>query len=221
MTECEPMSMPIELGLHLSCHDCSPLVNATFYCQLIGGLIYLAYTRLDICYASAIFHDWTMTKYVLRYVRGIDSYGLEYMKNDKFVLFGYTDADYGGFLDDRRSTTRYVFFLGSGPISWGSKKQSITSKSTTKFEYCAAGDAVCEAVWLCRILKNIGILHKQLLFCITTIKVTETSSKSLFSRAYQTHLGTGALHSGSCFTTKHPIQGNSKVNQGRSCRMII
>lgn len=96
-----------------------------------------------------------------------DSYGLEYKKNDKFILIGYTDAKYGGSLDDKRSTTRYVFFLGSRPISWGSKEQTITSKSTIELEYRAAGDDVCEVVWLHRILTDIGIpqQHPTVLHC--------------------------------------------------------
>ena len=65
---------------------------------------------------------WIMAKHILRYIRGTDSYGLLYKKNDKFILTRYIDADYGGSLDDRRSITRYVFFLGFGLISWGSKK---------------------------------------------------------------------------------------------------
>ena len=88
-------------------------------------------------------------------------------KNNKFILIGYMDADYGVSLDDRRSTTRYVFFFGSGPISWGSKKQSITCKSTIKLEYCVATDDVCEAIWLHCIFTNIGIPQNQptVLYC--------------------------------------------------------
>lgn len=60
---------------------------------------------------------WTIENNILRYIHGIDNYSLEYKKKDKFILFGYTNVDYEGFLDDRRSMTRYVFFLRSGPIS--------------------------------------------------------------------------------------------------------
>jgi len=118
---------------------CSPSVNATLYRQLIGGLIYLTYTKLDIFYAisylSRFMHEpkkahWIMAKHILRYIHGTDDYGLEYKKNNKFILSRYIDADYGGSLDDRRLMTGYVFFLGSRTISWDSKKQSITSKYT-------------------------------------------------------------------------------------------
>jgi len=119
--------MPIEPGLHLSCHDYSPPVNATLYCQLIGGLIYLAYTKTNIfyyvSYLSRFMHEpkkarWTTTKHVLRCIRDIDNYGLEDKKNNKFILYGYKNVDYGGSLDDIRATIGYVFFLGSGMISW-------------------------------------------------------------------------------------------------------
>lgn len=70
------------------------------------------------------------------------------------------DVDYGESLDDKISMTRYVFFLGSILISWGSKKQGITFKSTIKSKYHAAGDAICEVVWLHHILRDIVILYK-------------------------------------------------------------
>jgi len=102
-----------------------------------------------------------MAKHVLRYIHGTDDYGLKYKKNDKFIFSRYMDAYYGGSLDDRRSMIGYMFFLGSGLISWGNKKKRITSKYTTNLEYHAIGDAICEVVWLCHILTNIGIPQKQ------------------------------------------------------------
>jgi len=63
-----------------------------------------------------------MTKYVLRHIHGIKDYGREYNNKNKFMFFGYMNADYGVSLDDRLLIVRYVFFLGSGPISWDSNK---------------------------------------------------------------------------------------------------
>ncbi|KAH9331534.1 hypothetical protein KI387_003642, partial [Taxus chinensis] len=83
--------------------------------------------------------------------------GLEYKKNDNFFLTGYSDSDHAGNMDDRKSTSGFVFFMGSGPISWGSKKQNFVSRSSTEAEYRAAGEAVCEAIWLRRILEGIGL----------------------------------------------------------------
>ncbi|KAH9328590.1 hypothetical protein KI387_000698, partial [Taxus chinensis] len=75
---------------------------------------------------------WTATKRVLRYVRGTTDYGLEYKKNDQFFLKGYVDLDHARCIDDRKSTTGYIFHLGSELISWISKKQNIVSISSTE-----------------------------------------------------------------------------------------
>lgn len=92
------------------------------------------------------------------FVRDTNSYGLEYKKNDKFILTRYMKANYGGSLHDRRSIIGYVFFLIYRPILYGSNKYSIKSNSTIELEYHVAVDIVCEAIWLRRTLTNIGIL---------------------------------------------------------------
>lgn len=111
MKKSDAMSILIEPGLYFSCHDYSPLVNTTLYLQLIRWLIYLAYTRLDICYIVSYLLRFmyelnkghqTMVKHILRYIHGTDNYKLEYNKNDKFILSRYMDANYGGSLDDKR-----------------------------------------------------------------------------------------------------------------------
>ncbi|KAH9304326.1 hypothetical protein KI387_008730, partial [Taxus chinensis] len=100
---------------------------------------------------------WIAAKHVLRYVQGTVDFGLEYQKNTQFFLQGYTDSNYVGSVNDRKSTSGYVFHLGSGPISWISKKKIVVALSSTEAEYRAARGAVCEAIWLRRILADIGI----------------------------------------------------------------
>lgn len=133
------------------------------------GLIYLTYTRPNISFAvnylSRLMQEpktchWKATKQILRYIHGTMDNGLDYKKNDLFFS-GYTDANYAESIDDRRSTSGYVFFLGSGPISWGSKKQNTISRSSTEAEYRATSAAVCEAIWLRRILEGLRISQKQ------------------------------------------------------------
>ncbi|KAK6276560.1 hypothetical protein POUND7_006269 [Theobroma cacao] len=72
---------------------------------------------------------------MLRYVKGKIDYGILYKKDKECKLVGYCDADYTGDYDTRRSTTGYVFKLGSGVISWCSKRQPTVSLSTTEAEY--------------------------------------------------------------------------------------
>ncbi|KAH9314839.1 hypothetical protein KI387_023466, partial [Taxus chinensis] len=66
-------------------------------------------------------------------------------------------SDHARNIDDRKSTSGFVFFMGSGPISRGSKKQYFVSHSSTEAEYHSAGEAVCEAIWLRHILEGLGI----------------------------------------------------------------
>eukprot|EP00253_Pinus_taeda_P018875 PITA_18875 len=68
----------------------------------------------------------------------------------------YKNSDWAGSVDDRKSTSGYVFHMGSGAISWASKKQSIVALSTTGAEYVAATAATCQAVWMRRMLRSLG-----------------------------------------------------------------
>ena len=116
-------------------------------------------------------------KRVLRYLRGTTNLGIFYKKggNDKLVVF--TDSDYVGDLEDRKSTSVYVFMLSSGAVSWSSGKQPVVSLSTTEAEFIAATSCACQAVWMRRILEKLS--HTQgnctTVFCdnSSTIKLSK------------------------------------------------
>jgi hypothetical protein len=76
-------------------------------------------------------------------------------KGEDCKLVGYCDADYAGDHDTRRSTTGYVFKLGSGTISWCSKRQPTVSLSTTEAEYRAAAMAAQESTWLMQLMRDL------------------------------------------------------------------
>ena len=82
------------------------------------------------------------------------------------MLTGYTDNDWAGSVDDRKSTSGYVFHMGSGAISWASKKQPVVALSTAEAEYVAATAAACQAVWLrkIRLLKTVFQQHSFFFF---------------------------------------------------------
>nr|GFB52370.1 uncharacterized mitochondrial protein AtMg00810-like [Tanacetum cinerariifolium] len=80
-------------------------------------------------------------KRIFRYLKGHPKLGLWYPKASPFDLVAYSDSDYGGASQDRKSTTRGNQFLGRRLISWQCKKQTIVATSTTKAEYVAA--AIC------------------------------------------------------------------------------
>ena len=91
-------------------------------------------------------------------MKGTTDYDITFVrKKNNLSVVGYVDADYAGDLDDRRSTTSYVFTFTRGPICWKSMIQSTVAMSTTKVEYIAAAEAVKEALWLTRLVKELGI----------------------------------------------------------------
>ena len=77
---------------------------------------------------------------------------------DELILVGYTDSDFKSDRDSRKSTSGYVFALGSGAINWRSVKQSCIADSTTEAEYVAASEAAREAVWLRKFLQDLEVV---------------------------------------------------------------
>jgi hypothetical protein len=96
-------------------------------------------------------------KHVLRYVAGTLRLGCWFPRNagEGAELVGYSDSDHAGDQDDRKSTSGAFFFLGSSPISWQSQKQQIVTLSSCEAEYVAGTGAVCQGVWLARLLGEL------------------------------------------------------------------
>ena len=164
MADCKPISTPMEVNVKLSTEDTSPLVDTRKYRKLVGGLIFLTNTRLDISFSVGVLSrfsnkpresHWKEGMRLLRYIKGTLDYGINYGEGD--TLIGYCDSDWAGDSDSRKSVSGYCFSLGSGPFSWSSKKQPTVALSSSEAEYKAACFAVCEAVWLRRILADMGI----------------------------------------------------------------
>lgn len=141
-------------------------VNTTEYKQLVGSLLYLTATRPDLMYAVGLVSRYMerptemhlqAVKRILRYLRGTTEFGIIYRKGDEGKLRAYADSDYAGDVDDRKSTSGFVFMLGTGAVSWSSKKQPVVTLSTTEAEFIAAASCACQGVWLRRILGNIGL----------------------------------------------------------------
>ena len=99
-------------------------------------------------------------KRVFRYLHGTSDYGLCYQGrpglDTVLDIHGFVDADSVGDLDQRRSTSGYVFNLFGGAVSWMSKKQSVVALSTTEAEYMASTHARKEVVWLQRLCSSMG-----------------------------------------------------------------
>lgn len=134
-------------------------IDTKMYQAAVGGLLYLATkTRPDISFAvgnAARFcadpgrYHWTAVKRIFRYLRGTSDLGLRYGRQDSgFACTGYADADWAGSLDDRKSTSGYVFEIGGAAVSWRSHKQTCVALSTAEAEYVSLSAAAQEAVRL-------------------------------------------------------------------------
>lgn len=140
------------------------------YREAVGSLMFAAVvSRPDIMYAVANVskfltnpsqEHWQAVKIILRYIRNTLDVGIEYRKTEETRLIGYSDSDYAGDVTTRKSTSGIVFTLAGGAISWASKRQSVVAMSTTEAEYIAASDATKEAIWLRRLLNDIGFGQK-------------------------------------------------------------
>jgi hypothetical protein len=93
----------------------------------------------------------------MRYIEQTVDHGLCYKSRCKFEVKGYCDSDWAGDKLTRKSTSGYIFCLAGAAISWKSKWQSIIALSSTESEYVGLGFASKEAVWLRRIMRDVGI----------------------------------------------------------------
>ncbi|BAU02899.1 hypothetical protein VIGAN_11249500 [Vigna angularis var. angularis] len=107
------------------------------------------------------YSHWKALKRILRYVKGTMSFGLLYTNSDHYRLSGYSDSDWCGDIDDRKSTTGYVFFMGDTAFTWLSKKQPIVTLSTCEAEYVAASWSVRHAIWLRNLLQSLEIMQEE------------------------------------------------------------
>ncbi|CAL2258039.1 unnamed protein product [Prunus armeniaca] len=146
MENFNPVETPAELGLKLSSDLDGERVDSTYFKQIVGSLMYMERpTELHLRAAKRVF----------QYLTGTTDFGIFYKKNGGPILTGFSDSDYIGDLDDRRSTTCHVFMMGLGAISWASKKQHVVTLSTTEAEFVSAATSACQAIWLRRILEEL------------------------------------------------------------------
>lgn len=99
---------------------------------------------------------WQAVKRVLRYLAGTMDHGL-YIAAGSLELVCYSDTDWASSIEDRRSTSGYVIYLCSTPVTWCSKKQSVVSRSSAEAEYRSLANCVSELLWIQQLLDEVGI----------------------------------------------------------------
>ena len=173
---CKPISTPMDRSTRLSQNSGVPLTDVDSYRRLVGRLLYLTTTRPDISYAVNQLCQFTQaptsTHYqaalrVLRYIKGSPGKGLYFSSSSTFQIKAFSDSDWAGCPDTRRSTTGFCIFLGKSLISWRSKKQTTASRSSSEAEYRALGSVTCEIQWLLYLLADFQIVHSSpaIIYC--------------------------------------------------------
>ncbi|KAK1609948.1 hypothetical protein QYE76_033621 [Lolium multiflorum] len=167
MLNCNPAPTPVDTKAKLSASDGSLASDAPFYRSIVGALQYLTLTRPELQYAvqQVCLHmhaprdaHWAAVKRILRYVCGTMGYGLSLHASPSTStdLVAYSDADWAGCPDTRRSTSGYCVYLGSSLVSWSSKRQPTVSRSSAEAEYRAVANAVAECTWLRQLLSELS-----------------------------------------------------------------
>jgi histone deacetylase 1/2 len=168
MEKCKEVSTPMSVTDKLSSTLGTPLNgdDAFRYRSIVGGLQYLTLTRPDISFAvnkvcqflsNPTDQHWEAVKRILRYIRGTTTTGLSIRRSPSTLLSVFTDADWAGSPDDRRSTGGFAVFFGPTLVSWSSRKQPTVSRSSTEAEYKALANGAAEVTWIQSLLKEIHV----------------------------------------------------------------
>ena len=127
MTACSPASTPMEENLKLCMHSNQVPTNKERYQRLVGRLMYLAHTRPDLAYAPSVVSQFIHSPSeehmnavirILRYLKSSPGKGILFTKGDSLDIKGYTDVDWAGSIQNRRSTSGYFTFVGGNLFTW-------------------------------------------------------------------------------------------------------
>ena len=119
----------------------------------------ISYSVNKVCqflHAPTTVH-WAAVKRILRYLKQCTSLGLKLHKTSSTLVSAFSDADWAGSGDDRRSTGGFAVFLGSNLVSWSAQKQGTVSRSSTESEYKALANATAEVMWIQTLLRELNI----------------------------------------------------------------
>jgi hypothetical protein len=157
MLKCKPSVTPLSASEKLSKYEGNTLDqgDSTRYRSIVGGLQYFTLTRLDLAFSvnkvcqflhSPTTVHWTAVKRILRYIMHTLDIGLRIRKSNSTLVSAFSDADWAGSIDDKRSTGGFAIYLGSNLISWSARKQATVSRSNTEAEYKAMANATAKVI---------------------------------------------------------------------------
>jgi hypothetical protein len=177
MEDCKPIGVPLDSKVKLQRNANGNDESKGFpYQQAVGSLMYaMLCTRPDLAYpirvlsqhtANPSMEHWMAVKRIFQYLQGTLQMKLQFGATPSKEVLGYCDVDWAGDLEDRRFTTGFVFMIGGGAISWNSKRQPTIALSTTKAEYMANTQATKEAIWITKLMMDLGYMEEKKMMVI-------------------------------------------------------
>jgi histone deacetylase 1/2 len=172
MVDCKGSHTPLSSSEKITAHEGELLGrdDSTKYRRMVGALQYLTLTGPDLSYdvnkvcqylhAPTTLH-WTTAKRILRYVKHTVGLGITFMKSTSTLVSAFSDADWAGCVDDRRSTGGFAVYFGPNLISWSAKKQATVSRSSNDAEYKSVANATAEIIWIQSFLQELGVKISQ------------------------------------------------------------
>jgi transposase InsO family protein len=174
MKDCSPSIAPIVKGDRFNLNQCpkndferEQMKNIP-YASAVGSLMYAQVcTRPDIAFVVGMLgryqsnpgiDHWRAAKKVMRYLQGTKNYMLMYRRTDNLEVIGYSDSDFVGCVDSRKSTSGYIFMMAGGAVSWRSAKQTLIATSTMEAEFVSCFEATLHGVWLKSFISGLRIM---------------------------------------------------------------
>jgi hypothetical protein len=193
MEDSKPMSTLMVTRCKLSLEYDSPKVDQTMYRSMVGIFLYSTVTRPDIMQVVELVGIFQSApkethlkevKIIFIYLQGTLELGLWYPKYKDFNLTAYTDADWVSSIDDRKSTSGGVFFLGKSRVAWSSKKQTSTSLSTAEEEYIDVAACCTQVLWMKQTLEVLQIKYNNPINinCDNTSVVSISKNSFIYSK---------------------------------------
>uniref|UniRef100_A0A3Q7HRQ0 Reverse transcriptase Ty1/copia-type domain-containing protein n=1 Tax=Solanum lycopersicum TaxID=4081 RepID=A0A3Q7HRQ0_SOLLC len=195
MSSSKPIDTPSAANIHLTAmfapqsEEEKEYMSRVPYASAVGSLMYaMVWTRPDLAHAVSVVskfmgqpgkEHWQAVKRIFRYLRGTSDVGLIYGGDTQCLVSGYSDSDYAGDVDTRRSMNGYVFTLGGSVVSWKATLQPTVTSSTTEAEYMALTEAAKEGIWL-KGLASLIVLRSWWIFRTTLVASTMTGTLSLW-----------------------------------------
>ena len=161
MMGCKLVDTPMDANVKLDMKENDEPVDKGQFQRLVGKLIYLAHTPLDIAFVvscvSQFMHSLSKSHldavyWILKYLKGTPGRGLLFQKNEERKVEVYVDADWAGSVTNRRSTSGYCSYVWGNLVTWRSKKQTVVARSSAQAELRSTALSICEVIWIKMLL---------------------------------------------------------------------